>query len=1079
LIPKKLLTDIADNAFKITDVDTLLKMADMKVPPNGVIDKLSKLSVHPDALDDNQLQAMTETIAIKPKTSAANTKSLLSALIDRATTLAATPNPDYATTNRVQEMKISALKATTEVLKRSPSDPTKVAFAAKLLNSMRSDPDSAIAQYATDNVFNGIVTNESITPDTRAKAFVSMPEVYASEDDAFNDYPTVGRQFVNHPDVVKTAQSGWKLKLMLANIRSAEPNTASTLIGRSLTFPMSDADTKHLMYNVLNASDFKAEDVIKAARTFGEDVLDTALRRSNNYNEHNPLATSVHAILPLMSDQIGERIKNATPLTLNDVTQKIRYIAHWAGSCNSAARAIGAAEKLDAIDTFVDKLLSQSEEFTRNRMTMLGQIKTQDQGFEQNFMQSAVAMSNSLTHLNRIHSLNEGQSMRALREYHKQDALQKAYKSRFTPGDLLGGKGVIELPESYGQYCANFLDHNKIADSDWPELAILMPEFPHFFHKMDKIPAAAMDNIDLPQFISRGFLLDASTRTPATTLTDAVTKLEPGKDKIRLTKKITEAVLDHYRETEDDTSGTIGFLQAAFKNTPEAFDIKSMRNIKSAMGSDIQWHSVAGVALQNGIGGPEFVTDFMKGIEESRAKIDKDSILDVAKAPHMDDAAASSFLGMLRDMYEPNVEHYDILAQLASNPYLSATSVRNMFEYANDSKIAARSLGTSAKRIGKVYDNLTMHPNVDQQTFTNLYEQTKQNYGDPTQMSANVHPAFLNAKFGGDLFRSLSVKAPEAKIVPNVDGNKLITSTEHAPGKDRMAELMKSIPPEGITWANFKRVSPKMEKWPEVKALFMSKQNAAVMPEDVVEEMKKHDNGQFHVTYTSFSGAQRHNDTANLVMQINNSKQMEEKINKDPKLWAFFQFIQKAANNLTADSNGNYTIGGHPITPHAAGWTRLDTGAGKKGFIVEEFQSDFSARLDDEIKAIEKNGKGTYHINGYHITPDEMKEYANQIRAAVQGWFQASWKGVIDLAKKQGCEALYLHGPGIRAHLSGMDPEKENPVWHQEMYQRYPANQGWEKIDYTDYPENRVNRVFLEGVREQNRPTHCWRLKLK
>jgi hypothetical protein len=212
-------------------------------------------------------------------------------------------------------------------------------------------------------------------------------------------------------------------------------------------------------------------------------------------------------------------------------------------------------------------------------------------------------------------------------------------------------------------------------------------------------------------------------------------------------------------------------------------------------------------------------------------------------------------------------------------------------------------------------------------------------------------------------------------------------------------------------------------------------------------------------------------------MQLNTGEQMQTELSKDEKLWKFFQMIQKAANRTDNDA-----AGGHPVTPHIAAWVRIDPSGGKKGWVIEEFQSDFTSSLRGEIEKISRDYPGGLNIEGDFYHPDDMFKYQKQIEKVLGNWHEAAVRGVKELAKKQGIENLFLHGEGVRATLSGMsNPDKPgNPVWMQHMYTRHPKNNGWEKVDYSDYPN--MSQSFKREVETSplpyNRDTSCWKIKL-
>ena len=86
------------------------------------------------------------------------------------------------------------------------------------------------------------------------------------------------------------------------------------------------------------------------------------------------------------------------------------------------------------------------------------------------------------------------------------------------------------------------------------------------------------------------------------------------------------------------------------------------------------------------------------------------------------------------------------------------------------------------------------------------------------------------------------------------------------------------------------------------------------------------------------------------------------------------------------------------------------------------------------------------------------------------------YRAVEDLARKQGVENLYIHGSGVRAALSGAKPHKM-PHSLFERYDEFPAENGYERIDYKDYPTNSDFLKEFKGELEGH-STHCWKKKL-
>jgi hypothetical protein len=265
-------------------------------------------------------------------------------------------------------------------------------------------------------------------------------------------------------------------------------------------------------------------------------------------------------------------------------------------------------------------------------------------------------------------------------------------------------------------------------------------------------------------------------------------------------------------------------------------------------------------------------------------------------------------------------------------------------------------------------------------------------------------------------------------------------------------------------WAQFKKIAPKMENWPEVKDAFMKKNNKPLMPEDLLNAIKSVPDKSFHVTFSRWDGIQRHTrKNPNLVMQLSMNKDMETKLQEDPKMWGFYKYLLNAS-------------GGHPITPRIASWVRVDTSAGKDGWIVEEFQTDFESNLQGQLAHIKSQPHRNIQLeDGTQLSYDEASKIGYGIANIINGWHKASINGLHELAKKQGVKYIYQHGEGIAATLRSFK-EGENPVWMQELYSKTPKALGWEKIDYNDYPDK--NPRLADEAKQKGRPTYCWRKKV-
>ena len=255
-----------------------------------------------------------------------------------------------------------------------------------------------------------------------------------------------------------------------------------------------------------------------------------------------------------------------------------------------------------------------------------------------------------------------------------------------------------------------------------------------------------------------------------------------------------------------------------------------------------------------------------------------------------------------------------------------------------------------------------------------------------------------------------------------------------------------------------------------------------ITPEDVSRHVEKTGSGDFHITYATWdSTLQRHLperkiENNNLVMQLNTGERLSEKLTEDPKLWSFFKMIQNAANNVQGND-----VGAHPVTPHIVSWSRIDTSGGKEGWVIEETQSDFTSSLRGQVKKIQKDHPEGLNLDGEFYHPNEMMEHTKTIEKLFKEWHGATVKAAVEMARKQGVKNIYMHGVGIRSLLShggGYSmANREEESWMKDLYEKFPKKNGWEPVDYSEYPN--YNKSIHADVTEHHKSgTKCWKLKL-
>ena len=370
--------------------------------------------------------------------------------------------------------------------------------------------------------------------------------------------------------------------------------------------------------------------------------------------------------------------------------------------------------------------------------------------------------------------------------------------------------------------------------------------------------------------------------------------------------------------------------------------------------------------------------------------------------------------------------------------------------------------------------------NISYDSYKSLYDATKEEKQDAYfARSASFHPAFTNPVHGAKLLRELPAKVPKAVQKMGVSEDKLVTGISIS-GKSaqKIQEIMAVIPPEGIDWVTFKKKYPKYESNQEVKSVFMEKGNQPVVPEDLVESIKKADENdsfnEFHLTVSHWdSELQTHankEEGTNAVFQINSSEKLNKELGKDPKVWGLYQMVLKETNGINGTS-----VGVHPTTPQCVGWSRVDV-SNKGAWIIEEFQSDVMQKFRKNVRSILANSPEGIRINGDLITPDELKKAVIKIDKALENWSDAAMNSVVENAKSHGITKLYMHGSGVRSHLSGNhDAENLNPRLV-ELYDTNAKKYGFQECQYSDYPN--ANKETLNATKDKGFSTSCWAMDL-
>lgn len=307
---------------------------------------------------------------------------------------------------------------------------------------------------------------------------------------------------------------------------------------------------------------------------------------------------------------------------------------------------------------------------------------------------------------------------------------------------------------------------------------------------------------------------------------------------------------------------------------------------------------------------------------------------------------------------------------------------------------------------------------------------------------------FMNPDFGGDSFRDLGITNSMKKTFKqltktNFDGD--VAKFHYGKDLDSFNQLLGMVPPAGLSWKDFKRANPKLAENPKIKNLFMG--NKETVTPDIVTQGMSTLPGSYHITFAKWDGIQKHSDKDNLVVQFNTDKSFENRISQDPALHDFFI-------NMCYEGN----TGGHPVTPRSLFWSRIDTSS-KKGWIIEEIQSDF----DSTLRSILNNSKtkSTVEINGKSYKREDLEKFFKSFSKIIADHTDVAHKYIEKLAKQQGVNVLHMHGMHMRAGMSGMGDHKEVPKWLEYKYETYPKNNGWAESSYDKYPSKNESGNYI------------------
>lgn len=955
-----------------------------------------------------------------------------------------------------------------------------------LISQLKSSDERS--QLASSRKVPDLIGNNNVPDDIRRDLFIhsrsdAIPDdkmsmfrrklINHGEDYRFSE------DLVNDPEIMLSGVDGWKAHVLITNA-----NNLSDTNLRSLAVRVAGHNSKSMsLVNKLMYSDKPTASEVMADLT---SEFDTG------------------TIMELLesSDYSVESRRTLAPIALDRLT------SDWQSEVMDPNLNPDFSDKMEGFDYAMNIVNSVSDLFTRNWMSSAGGFK--DKPMTDLLISKATSvMDDMIAHTtssmengdeqilhhdvnsvaqNTLHHLSMAiDASGALGD--KTDRTFDIMKSVRNMTELSNSKNPSSVPiATTSTVCMDqWMANSDIKSGEWGKTFDDMPELVFHLGNRPSVPAEALDTISELEWVTDGKPdnmdgdykaedsnnYDSAYKALMVSVTSALPSVE-----LSARSKIMPAInhLIDRNDSQSQTEDNAKLAEAAVVTVGRDMDYDDYDTLKGKVLYDYR-ASLLHRSLLSGAGGEKLV-------DENIEAIIVDGTWPLIKNITIGD---SSFKRLREEIVAGEGGEYDEYdnASLSARLLYNLSLTEDQFQqiYAHQKGMVDDDGNVDAE----IAQNHMDHPSISYDIFNSVYNSTKDDYTDGTTQG-DFHPAFKNARYGGQLFREQEVFIPaefEDEITGGsigYGGGEIPYTAENSKIKQSLRDALPYIPAEGIDWVTFKSANPKLAQKPAIKKMFMSANKNIAFPENISQAMAT-TGDDFHLTYTSWNGYtgqmhQKDRNIPNLVMQLNTGESMEKQLSSDPKLWSFFQLVQKSAQGT-----GGGNVGLHPVTPHSAAWVRMDTSGVNEangGIIIEELQSDFGSGLRDQIAQIrEKNPQGLSDGNvQYH--PDEMDEYAKKIEKVIRDWHGAAMNAVIDLAKRQGHTKLYLHGEGVRSAMSfteGDDSDsRENPVWLQYMYNRWPSKNGFRKIDYTDYPVH--NSDMINELERRGKDLQCWVLDL-
>ena len=1036
LVPAGLIGELAKVAVKNHDVKTIVALMSRGKATGGIGKHFEKMLRNPAALSHDDLKYASGLVA-NADLSASSLTKLTSIALSRAAELSASPNEvDKATANALYNGYLFELSAVNP-LGDSNEDNAKKDFVINTYldhQHLLSQMDESLRKKVPM-----LARSANISDSQRKRLFMEGdPNALAVR----ASYSELSKDFVNDPGVLQSAVDGWKLKALMDADSKMTLETHALISSRIATSASLTADDKaEWLQKTLTGGNASEEEVIKQARAFGNGTLGAVLKRTAVDLSPDKLAESnLHMLLDQSVKELedlhnyiipvqGSQVKYDN-LHSGRVLESVQNIANILAKYPNTVDIANAGQKQGAVDDAIDRAVAVLSN------TISGISNTQT---DEDRTAAINAASRSFG------AFFDAKSGPGQRRYNNQqsDKLIDTLHSITSLADSLG-EAEVGSPEAFlvkaglsnkefTIHAKNYFENAMPSDSKWPEILQKMPELTRAIPFAPVVPYAAIKAINFDKMLEDKEGIDSCETFIGQMLDKADMKGRsasfPG---------ILKSVMKSENASSDCKNET---LQKVINSCPDTI---SPSELQQYIGQMTPSKKTLETIAHSGAGGPEILGQLYE-----KHSTNDDVVRAIALSPHITKELASKLMAS---------NDTNMMSFLAYNQWLPQEHVAQLVQTYKKSH-----QDNTLFRKG-----LCLNRNISKAALQDIYESTKNLYGKGEITAENCHPALLNPRHGLELFESLEGPKTPASDIPNVEKEKMVTHVD-SPQMDTLRRVLSIVSTtlpsfgEGIGMNDLQKLKAdkkiSQKEFDDVKAtVFKNKMKAT--PEDFIQGMRSlSGKGDFSISFgrwgdnSKYAGTQRHmlygkNSAAtNLVVQLNTPKELSDQLAEDPKFAAFWRIAQTYVNK-------SYHGSAHPVGPHTIGWSRVDTSGGKKGWIVEEYQTDLGydliAHFDEIVNHVAQEMSDA---EGLHLNAADAEGYVKKIHKIIEKWQPSARKAIETMAKNHGCEAIYQHGLSVRLNMSGHHFDRPVAAKMSDYYHFSPIGNGYEPIDYSEYPQ--------------------------